>query len=225
MTALMISLLAGAAPDAALLEKLGARALQLEAFAKSSRVTIDIVAEQLDSDGKVKKTTHTAVRVGRNGDTIEKKLLIHEEDGKDLTESKRAEHKKSDEKKSEKKDAAIKSPFHPDLRAKYEFTVLAAPPNQPQLVRLSFRPAGESSSELYTGDATVDPETGDLRTLSLRPAKNPPLVQSLLVDATFDAQTPAGRAMSKLTAQGSAGALFFKERFRVVTAFSDYEPF
>lgn len=228
MTALMISLLAGAAPDSALLEKLGARARQLEVFAKATRVTIDLTYEKLDGDGKVTKTTRTAVRVGRNGDTIERKLLAYEEDGKDLTESRRAESEAKREKpesnNGKNKDFSVKSPFHPELQAKYEFAILAPPPSQPQLVRIGFKPAGDKVPELYMGDATVDPETGDVLALSLRPSKPPAFVQSLSIEAQLEAQTPAGRAMSKLEVKGVAGLLFLKERFRVITTFKDYEP-
>lgn len=219
MNATFMLVLAGATPDTALLEKLGARALQLEHFAKSSKVTVDIVGDKLDGDGKVTKTTHTALRVGRDGAKVERKLLTFVEDGKDLTEKKRAELEAPP-----KKSAEVKSPFHPDQRAKYQFAVLAPPSDKPSLMRLGFQPAGEKTEELYMGDATIDPETGDVLSLSLRPSKNPAFVQSLSIEATLDAQTPAGRAMSKLTIKGVAGALFFKDRFRVVTTFTDYEP-
>jgi hypothetical protein len=221
MTALMISLLAGAAPEPALLEKLGTRALQLEHFSKASRVTVDLVADKLDSDGKVTKTTHTALRVGRNATTVERKLLTFVEDGKDLTESKRAELEAA----PKKKETEVKSPFHPDEQKKYQFAILAPPADKPALMRIGFQPSGEKTPELYMGDATIDPETGDVLSFSLRPSKLPAFVQSLFIEATLDAQTPVGRAMSKLTLQGVAGALFFKDRFRVVTTFSDYEPF
>lgn len=217
----LLLVLAAAAPDPALLDKLGARALSLEAYANGSRVTVDVVAEELDSDGKAKKTTHTALRVGRSGAKVERKLLTFIEDGKDLTEAKRVEL----EKPPKKEGAAVKSPFHPDQRAKYQFAVLAPPADKPSLVRLGFQPAGEKTAELYVGDATVDPETGDVLALSLRPSKTPAFVDSLSIEATLDAQTPAGRAMSRLTLKGVAGFLFIKQRFRVVTTFSDYEPF
>ena len=215
----MLLLMLTAAPDPALLEKLGARALQLETFATASRVTVDIVADKLDSDGKVTKTTHTALRVGRNGTQVDRKLLTFVESGKDLTEAKRAELEAPP-----KKEARVKSPFHPDQRAKYQFAVLSPPADQPNWMRIGFQPAGDKNDELYLGDATVDPETGDVLALSLRPSKNPAFVQSLSIEATLDAVTPAGRAMSSLTIKGVAGALFFKDRFRVVTTFTDYEP-
>lgn len=210
-----------ATPDPALLDKLGARALALEAYANGSRVTVDVVAEELDADGKVKKTTHTALRVGRSGTKVERKLLTFIENGKDLTESKRAEL----ERPPKKEGAAVKSPFHPDQRARYQFAVLAPPADKPTRLRLGFQPAAGKTEELYVGDATVDPETGDVLALSLRPSKTPAFVDSLSIEATLDAPTPAGRAMSRLTLKGVAGFLFIKERFRVVTTFSDYEPF
>ena len=83
-------MLVAATPEPAVLEKLAERARQLETYGNDSRVTVDVVAEELDRDGAVKKTTHTTLRVGRSGGKVERKLLIYTENGKDLTESKRA---------------------------------------------------------------------------------------------------------------------------------------
>jgi hypothetical protein len=221
MNATLMLLALTSTPDAALLEKLGARAQQLEAFANASRVTVDIVAEELDGEGAVKKTTHTALRVGRSGKKVERKLLTYVEDGKDLTEAKRAELEKEPPKKG---GAGVQSPFHPEQRTKYQFSLLEPPTEHPGLLRLGFQPSGEKSESLYVGEATVDPETGDVHSLSLKPSKNPSFVDSLSLEGRFDAPTPAGRAMSKLTMKGVAGLLFFKQRFRVVTTFGDYEP-
>ena len=91
------------------------------------------------------------------------------------------------------------------------------------VARLGFF-GGEKTDELYIGDATVDPQTGDVLSLSLRPSRNPTFVDSLSIEARLDAVTPAGRAMSSLTIKGVAGVLFFKDRFRIVTTFTDYEP-
>lgn len=212
--ALMVLL---AVPEQALLQKLGERALALEHFNKASKVTVDIVAEELDSDGKVTKTTHTALRVARGGAKSERKLLTFVENGKDLTAAKRAELESAP-----KKETQVRSPFHPEERAKYRFTTLEA--DGPGPLRIGFEPSVEKTSELYVGEATVDPQTGDVLAVSLRPSKNPPFVQSLSIDSKLDAVTPAGRATSRLTLSGVGGFLFIKQRFRVVTTFTDYEP-
>ncbi len=220
MALLLTMVLAASPPDPALLEKLGAHARRLEDLTNASAVTVDIKAEELDGDGAVKKTTRTTMRVARTKGHVERKLLLQDEDGKDLTEAKRAEL----EAVPKKEGAAVRSPFHPDEQAKYRFVMLAPPERQPALVRLGFQPAGEKNEALSIGDATVDPEAGEVRTLSLRPSKNPAFVDALFIELTLDAVTPAGHATSRLALRGSAGVLFFKKRFRVVTTFADYEP-
>src|SRR5438445_674046 len=81
-----------------------------------------------------------------DGEKVERKLLTFVEDGKDLTESKRAELEAPP-----KKSAGVKSPFHPDQRAKYQFAVLAPPADKPALMRIGFQPSGDKSEELYIG--------------------------------------------------------------------------
>lgn len=216
----MLSLLAvtlAAAPDAALLERLAARAVELEAFTNAATVTFDVQGEELDGDGRVTKTKHTRLEVTRDGQQVTRRLLLHEEDGADLTESKRAQLEAPP-----KSERAVQSPFHPDRRAAYRFDLL--PPSPEGQVRIAFQPAGEKTPELFIGDATVDAATGELLALSVRLSKNPAMVDALSMDARFDAPTPAGRAMSQLTMRGVAGFLFFKKRFRVVTTLSDYRP-
>ena len=219
MSPTLVLLLIASVPEPSLLEKLGERAVQLEAFANASRVTVEVVVEKFDAEGVVTKTTRTSLRVGRKKEEVDRKLLSFVENGKDLSESRRAELEAPP-----KKPMMVKSPFHPDQTDQYRFAILAPPPDQPTLMRLGFQPAGENTDKLYMGDATVDPQTGEVLTLSLRPSKNPPFVHSLSIEATLDAVTPAGRAMSSLTVKGVAGFLFIKERFRIVTTFKDYEP-
>lgn len=219
MTGLLISFIVGAGPDPALLQKLSERAVALEAFAKNARSTVSVVVEKFDADGKVIETTRSTLRVGRTNGKVERKLVSFEEDGKDLTEKKRAELESA-----EHNERDVKSPFHPDVAAKYAFTVLDAPADRPNRVRIGFRPAGEKTSELYMGEATVVPETGDVESFSLRPSKNPAFVDSLFIEGTAGAPTPAGSALKTLSIRGSAGLLFFKQRFRIVSTFSDYEP-
>jgi hypothetical protein len=74
------------------------------------------------------------------------------------------------------------------------------------------------------GDAAVDPETGDVLHMSMRPSKNPRFVDHLFMELEFAAPTPAGRALSKLSARGDGGFAFIHKRFAVVTTFSNYQP-
>lgn len=214
----MVTLLTAAAPEPALLEALGARALQLESFTEAAQLTLEVHAEELDAAGAVSKTTQTTMRVTRAGGKAGRTLLHHEENGKDLTEDKRAEL----ERPPKKAEAAVRSPFHPAEQRKYRFVMLP-PPREAGLLRVGFQPAGEKDEALSIGDATVDPVSGDTVALSMRPSKNPLFVEALSIECAFEAQTPAGRALSKLSIKGIAGLLFFKKRFRVVTTLRDYE--
>lgn len=217
MTPLLLSLLCTATPDAALLERLATQAKRLETFTSQAQLQVDVVAEELDGDGAVAKSSFTSLKLKRNGEQVERTLLSHREGDKDLTEAKRSELEKPP-----KKGDSMRSPFLPEQQAKYRYTQLGAPEGSPQLLRLGFAPAGDKSEELSEGEALVDPESGAVLKLSMRPSKLPAGVKTLAVDAVLDAQTPAGRALSKLTIQGTAGFLFFTRRFRVVTTFSDY---
>lgn len=149
-------------------------------------------------------------------------MISATEDGKDVTEDTRKDLAEQDEKKNKNGSMSQASPFHPEQRAKYTFSLLAPSAAEPQFARIAFQPAGDKSSELMIGDATVDPQTGDLVRMSMRPSKNPTFVSHLYMELEFDAPTPAGRALSKLTAKGAGGIAFIKKRFAVVTTFSDY---
>lgn len=231
MLTLIVTLAVGADVDPALLQRVAERTKQVEAFSENCRMTIDVTGEELDSDGKVESSEQSVFRVTKkSGETTSTELLKSIEDGKDVTEeAKKEEAKKAAEGKNrngkQKKGGTLGelSPFHPSQVRKYRFGILAPPPGNPSLVRVAFQPAGEKDPELLIGDATIDPATGDLLSMSMRLSKTPYLVDSLAMEAELKADTPAGKALSKLSVRGSAGLAFLKKRFRVVTQFS-YEP-
>ncbi len=196
------------APDAALLERLAAHAAQMETYSANASFTVDVIAEEYDSDGKATKTTKSSMRVSRKAGKESRKLLRYEEDGVDITEKKRAEVEKAESK-------PVHSPFHANEQPKYRFTLLESP-GKP--LRIAMEPAGRKTPELIIGEADVDPESGEVRFISMRPSKNPAFVDSLALTASFD-----GKAMSQLTIKGVGGFLFIKKRFGVVTTFRDSE--
>lgn len=220
MTLVLLATLA-AAPDPALLERIAERTRAVETFTRNAQLSMTIVADELDSEGKSTKHTEAVVRVSRTDGKPARELISATENGKDVTAEKREEMDKERDKNG-KNDRQQASPFHPDERAKYAFSMLAPSPAAPNLVRIAFQPAGEKTSELMIGDASVDPQTGELVRMSMRPSKNPSFVDNLFIEIELDAQTPAGRAASKITAKGAGGFLFIKKRFAVVTTISDY---
>lgn len=205
-----LTMMLAAAPDASLLDKLGEQTLAMETFWNKAACTIEVSGDEKDGAGKVTKTFKTSLRVTRDGTKVTRKLTSHEENGKDLTEAKR---KAIEEKEGTK---TSRSPFHPSERAKYRFELLA------DGKRISFEPVGSRTDENLIGEASIDPEAGQVLSLTMRPAKFPMFVQELEIHVEFAAATPSGKGMSLLTVNGLAGALFFKKRFSVVTKFSDY---
>lgn len=212
---MLLALVLSAAPDAALLQKLGERALALEAFAKQSTVTVDVSGEEYDGEGKVKASSRAVVKVERKGEAAKRTLISFEENGKEITEKKRKEVEAQETK-------ATRGPFHPEEQSKYVFTQLEPAKTHPTWVRIGFGPAKEKGEQIMVGEALVDPEGPTLRRLSMRPSKFPAFVDSVAIEAELDAPTSAGMAMSSLEVRGVAGALFFKKRFRTVTRFRDY---
>lgn len=223
MTPLLLLTLA-AAPDAALLDRVAERTKALEAFTQNATVTLKVASDELDSDGKSEKHTELIFKVSRKDGKPSRELVSATEDGKDIAEKTRKDLDEAKEKNGNGNGngKGQASPFHPDERAKYAFALLPPSDKAPGLVRIAFQPAGEKSDKVMIGDAAVDPETGDVVRMSMRPSKNPRFVDHLYLELEFDAQTPAGRALSKLSARGSGGLLFVKKRFAVVTTFSDY---
>ncbi|MBL8924300.1 MAG: hypothetical protein JNJ54_35960 [Myxococcaceae bacterium] len=226
MTALALLVLTSA-PDAGLvtlLDRVAERSRSIEAFANEASLRVTVVSDELDADGASTKHSELAFEVTRSNGTRQRKLLSATEDGKDVSEDKRRSGFEAPSKRSGGKtfggSMAELSPFHPEQRAKYAFATLAPSPDG--LVRVAFQPAGEKTDKLMIGDAAIDPATADLVRLSMRPSKSPRFVDQLSLELEFDAPTPPGRALSKLTMKGRGGVLFVKKRFAVVTTFSDY---
>ncbi|MBL8911618.1 MAG: hypothetical protein JNM17_13075 [Archangium sp.] len=204
-----LAMILTAAPDATLLDQLSDQTLAMETFWNKAACQLDVSADEKDGAGKVTKTVKTSLRVSRDGTHVTRKLLSHEENGKDLTEAKRTEIEGKEGTKT------AKSPFHPTVRATYKFELV-----KPD--RIAFEPLGARTEDNLIGEASIDPQNGRVLALTMRPGKFPMFVQELEIHVEFAANTPSGKGMSLLTVNGLAGALFFKKRFSVVTAFSDY---
>ncbi|MEW6432464.1 MAG: hypothetical protein AB1730_13235 [Myxococcota bacterium] len=221
MTSLLVLVLA-AAPDARLLDRVAERTKAIEAFTRNASLTLKVASDELDSDGRSEKHTELVFKVSRKDGKVTRELRSATEDGKDISEKTRKDLDEAQEKNGDGNGKVQASPFHPDERAKYAFALLPPSDKAPGLVRIAFQPAGEKSDKVMIGDAAIDPETGDVVRMSMRPSKNPRFVDHLYLELEFDAQTPAGRALSKLSTRGAGGLLFVKKRFAVVTTFSDY---
>jgi outer membrane lipoprotein-sorting protein len=212
------------APSADLMQRLAAHAQASKDASANGAVTVKIKSEELNKDGTVKSTDVRTMRVSRKGGETKTELLSSQKDGVDSTEASRKqmlerESKPNDERKGEVK---IVSPFAESEQPNHTFTVVGADAENPKYVRISLAPKEKRGPTIWYGDATVDPERGELVRLSIRPSENPRFVSSMSVDMRFDFMSPKGRLVSWVKGQGAGGFLMFQKRMRVETLFSAY---
>lgn len=172
--------------------------------------SLKMVAEELDKKGKPTSTTEVETK----GD----ELIRYVEDGKDVTQEKKAKRKEPGEKRGSV-SLGFGDPFSKESRPHYAFTLVKIEEGR---ATIAFAPKGKKSPEIGVGTAVVDVETGALRSLEFRPSAMPKFVSKLDIAITCDEQTPLGWAMSKMSVQGEGGMLFVKKRFRMTSTFSDW---
>lgn len=183
-------------------------------------------AEELDKKGKVESVTESLERVTLRGGKPEREILRYVRDGKDDTtteKKKRAGVKAGPPGKERSIKIGAKSPFEASEQPKHRFTLVGADPADPDRVTIRFEPKGKPTPETSIGEAVVDPSTGAILRLRFRPSDNPKFVDQMDVQMEYDAATPEGPALSRVTIEGAGGILFIKKRMKMTVMLSDYE--
>jgi hypothetical protein len=215
------------APDE-LLKKLADHDARLTRLYKEGSVTMTSKVEELDKEGKVQKTQTVVLRLTQKDGKPHAEVLRASRDGKDVTEDERkeqaAKQARADEDPKGHKDPkmAMTLPFDAAVQPQYRFQLLGPDAKDPALSRLGFGPRGKPSKDVWTGEAVVDPSSGELKWMKQRPSELPTFVDRLEMVMDFGAVTSEGPAVSTLRMEGEGGLPFFKKNFRVVTTFSDY---
>lgn len=209
-----------------LLERLGAHAARLERVFDDGGFTIKSSMEQLDAKGKAVSTTTVVTRVTYAKGVAKEEILERVVDGKDVT-AEAAKKRRKDEAKAAAKGERLESqrlasPFEPDEQGKYDFTLLAPRPEDAGLRRVGFKPKGKPRSDLYVGEALVDPVAGVVKRFDSKPAKNPTFVNKIRIEVEVAEPTSAGPAPSELKVDAEGGFLFYRKRMRIRSTFSDY---
>lgn len=210
-----------------LLVRLGDHAARLERVYDDGAFTITSSLEQLDASGKAISTTNVVTRVQYTDGSASEEILKRVVDGKDVTEE-AAKKRKREEKKAAAKGERLESqrlasPFEPDEQPKYQFKLLDPRPGDTDgCVRVGFKPKGKPSTDLYVGEAVVDPEKGFVKTFKSKPSKNPTFVDKIAIDLEVSEPTAAGPAPSTLKVDAEGGFLFYRKRVRVRSTFTDY---
>lgn len=228
--ALLVLLLAaepaGSPPPADLMKKLADATATMQKSADAADVTIDTLAEQLDKTGKATDTTDVVLRITHVDGHEHDELVKYVENGKDVTEEKKAKAAKDDAKKKKDDDKDgdanedVPIPFSAKRQPRYRF-VAEGSDDQGRL-RIHYEPSGAPTSDDGIGDAVVDPATGALVEMTWTPAKLPTMVKELAMTLTFTQDPTHGAMLSKIEGHGRAGILFVQKRFRLTTTFGDY---
>jgi len=202
----------------ALIDKVGT---QLEAQVGATlqgAQTLRVRKEELDSDGKVSDVSEELLRAKGEGEALEFELIHATENGKDVTAERLAERADSKTKggtaKGHHGDHDIRdiNPF--TQRAKYRYWVVGPLPPAGQPVHVHFEPGVEPVPELVTGDALVDPVTGNLLQATFAPSALPMMVQTLKLKVVMGTVGKAPGA-TEVSVDGRGGLLFWHKHFRV----------
>jgi hypothetical protein len=176
--------------------------------------------EKLDGDGKPTSRTDVAARFEARGADRRTQFLRYVEDGEDKrVEAQERADKRRREAKKKSDGRALVLPFLEDEQPRYAFT---AEERDGDRVRVSFRPRGSAKEGDSEGEAWLSAESGRILTMGIRPLKLPMFVRWINVKLTFAAPTDRGFALSAVSAEGEAGVLFLRTRFRAQATVRDY---
>jgi len=214
-----------------LLVQIAQKEERLEKLLKNTSVTRRRRTERLDGRGKLKSITEVTERIVSLDGKEQIELLRFLRDGRDVTEEERkkrseptASHEKTGSPPDQMKEQRqrLDNPFAQSEQSKYRFSLLEAPPAEPERLRVHFEPKELRSPEDVVGEALVESVTGALIRRRFRPAKYRSPVSEMEVQIEYGAETPAGRARSRVKFDMLAKVLMVKFRVRTTTTYTDY---
>ncbi len=211
--ALALSFFATDPELAALLDRLEAHEAKLARIYEDGAFSVQSTIESFGRGKKPSSTIDVETRVtnvkGIRREEIVKKL----ENGKDVTAEAIEKKKKDKQKKLESNPMIL--PFATKERPKYRFTW-----KKPDVI--TFEPVVAPADGVYRGEATVDPDKGEVLEVRARPTKLPAFVDEIAFRLELGLVTRAGPTPSALEVDGEGGVLFYRKRVRIRTGFSDY---
>jgi hypothetical protein len=193
--------------------------------AREGRATVVVVTytEELDLQGsEVARRERVTHRVGRGGGG-RTRLLRERENGRDVTEQRRAaleqrwaEH--AQEAAGTRASPELQTPFAAGLQPHYRFTWLGTLPGAPARGQVRFEPL-QPGRERLAGVATVDLEHGELLVLEADVSKPSVIADFVRLRATYGG-LPGTRELTTLTREAAGGVLFLREHKRSVATYT-----
>ncbi len=208
------------APD--LMARLAAYGAGFEALRTHASYSIDGRMETLDGDGKANSVKQMRARVEADGINVTFIVDRYIEDGEDKTaDAQKQAIKRAQEHKSDPDRKRFRIPVLADEQPRYAFDQVEVDRRDPAVVRIAFVPR-VPKEDTIEGSAWVDSRTGALISAGFKISKPPVFVDYVHVTLEFGAPTALGPAVSRVTADGNGGLLFFRKRFHVAATLSDY---
>lgn len=213
----------------ALLDKVDTRFQQEVQSTVDGMQTLRVHKEELDDDGKVVHVDEEVLQSKGQGGSREFDLVSATEDGKDVTAERKAKHDAFARKHSRPDghhsggdhDLTRINPFAKDQRSSYLIWAVAPLPPPGAPLHLHFKPV-EASKDRFTGDAWVDPSSGDVREITVTPSDLPIFVDVLTIHAVLG--TASDPRATDVDIDGGGHVLFWHKHFRVHTALAYGAP-
>ena len=214
-----------------LLQRLAEAERAREARAENRTMEVTTVSEELDGKGQPEKRTETVVRRTVKEGKATSELVRVLEDGKDVTEAKRAKFEERQREAARKGQKARgggtrgvrleASPFAPDEQPRYQFEPRPARPSDPAgHQRIALRPRGKPEEGMLQGEAVVDAAAGELVRFEGTLAKLPRFADRVSLAFEFGPVGPTGHELTRTRVDGEGGLLFVRKRVRAETRFA-----
>ena len=213
---------AAAAPAPDLMARLATYGAGFETLRTHASYSIDGRMETLDGDGKANSVKQMNARVEADGINVNFIVDRYIEDGQDKTaDAQKQALKRAQDHKSDPDKKRFRIPVLAEEQPRYSFDQVEVDGRDPAVVRIAFVPR-VPKEDTIEGSAWVDTRTGALISAGFKISKPPVFVDYVHVTLEFGAPTPLGPAVSRLTADGNGGLLFFRKRFHLAATLSGY---
>ena len=192
---------------------------------KVSEVTITLRLEELDEDGNVKHTQERVDRVTVRDGQQHRELLHARKDGQDTTEALRKDLEERQRKGQVRMEFnSVNLPFAAAYLTQHRFSLAGSDPREPHRLRLRFEPRVDKAPSAHTGEALVDPATGQLLRLSYSPSELPRMADRVDIRMDFRSQPGMGQVLDTLYVEAEGGFLFYRKYLRITARYSNLVP-
>ncbi|MBX7117343.1 MAG: hypothetical protein K1X64_23720 [Myxococcaceae bacterium] len=176
-------------------------------------------AEELDRHGQPSARERHTFRIERTHDAVERRRISVDNTFHQLSARIRPkEDSELTEEEKERRKRSFRTPFRADEQPSYHFRL--GPSNPAGQVVVYFTPV-EKDVTRPEGFATVDLDTGRLRTIVSKPSKFPAFLSELDIRMAFGS-TACGWQPTRIELKGEGGFLFIRTRFRSTTTLDEY---